>query len=910
MKRLLFAIFFFAIFIAQATHNRAGEILYKRIAPYTATVNGVIVPVYNYSFQINTYTEINSPGGNADRCELTLYLGNGDSIVLPRVNGAPGPTSGDCAGTYNGVDINTNTRVNVYTGVYQYANAGIYKVYMYDPNRNAGVINVPNSVNQPFYLESLLIINNFTGANTAPEFTSPPLDQACNGVCFYHNPGAFDVDGDSLSYELTFSRGIDQNGTIGTMIPGYTYPDTGPGGTYNINAVNGTLTWCSPQKTGEYNIAFIVKEWRKNTAGVYTMVGYVLRDMQVKVIGCVNNAPPDLVMPNDTCVLAGAVVTKSIIVTDPNTTNFVQLYGFGGPFTSTSPLATLTNTFAVVSYTSIFNWQTSCGLIRLQPYQITIKAEDQQAPVKLVTFKTFNIRVVPPPVQNLTATPIGANIKIDWQLSTCFTSVNPIIRYEIYRKNDCNPVTYEPCVTGAPPSQGYVLTGTVTANIATFTDTNNGQGLVVGQDYNYMVVAVYQDGSTSFGSSTVCTKLKRDIPVLLNADVQSTFSTTGNVFVRWTRPMTNVGNLDTLVLTGPYTFNLLYRSQGSSAYTNIYSVTKAQFHLLRQLTDTTFIHTGLNTASEQHEYKIEFVANTTTVGASQRATSIFLTATGGERKVNLSWTSSTPWNNYKYTIYRKDPSQTTYTSVATTSLTTYTDTTKVINLQTYCYYVEGEGKYSDPSVPGPVFNKSQETCAKAEDKTPPCAPSLSITSDCITGMVNITWNNLALGCADDVVKYCLYKKETETSDYILIDTLYGAGSTVYYFDDLPEIAGCFAVSAIDATGNVGNKSNDVCIDNCPEFELPNIITINGDGVNDFFKAIRVRHIKEIDLYVYDRWGTLVYKTKDPYFKWDGTSIASGLKVSDGTLFYICDVFESRVKGVKQRFLKGFVQVIN
>lgn len=907
MKRGFLIIFLLFTLFSRATHNRAGEILYKRIAPFTAKVSGIVIPVYNYSFQINTYTEINSPGGNADRCKLTLHLGNGDSIVCPRVNGPSGPTSGDCNNTKEGVEVNSTTKWNIYTGVYQYSNAGIYKVYMYDPNRNGGVINVPNSINQPFYLESLLIINNFTGANSAPEFTSPPLDNACNGVCFYHNPGAYDADGDSLSYELTYSRGIDQNGTIGAGIPGYAYPATG-GGSYEINPITGTLKWCVPQAAGEYNLAFIVREWRKNTAGVYNVIGYVLRDMQVKVAACANNVPPELEVPNDTCVVAGTKVVKTISTTAPNTLHSIKLSGFGGPFTSTSPLASLSNMFGIASYTSEFSWQTNCSMVRNQPYQVTIKAEDQQGPIKLVVFKTFNIKVVAPPVQNVLATPIGSSIKINWQLSNCYSADNPIVRYEIYRKNDCDPIVYTPCTSG-PPS-GYLLTGTTTATTAQFTDSGNGQGLIVGQDYNYLVMAVYQDGSFSYASSTVCTKLKRDIPILLNVDVLATSAASGSVFVRWTKPLTNAGNLDTLVLTGPYTFNLLYKPLSASTFSTIYSTTKNQFYLLNQLSDTTFYHNNINTVTEGLEYKVEFSAGTTTVGTSQRATSIFLTATGGERKVKLTWSSQTPWSNYKYTVFRKDPSQTTYTSIATTSLTAYTDSIHVANRSNYCYYILSEGKYSDVSVPGPLLNKSQEACATAEDKTAPCAPTMSIVSDCVTGFISLQWNNLSTTCANDVVAYYLYQKETEEDDFKAIDTLYGAGSVNYEFDNLPTIAGCFAVSAVDSSGNVGQKSESICVDNCPEFELPNIITINNDGVNDFFKAIKVRHIKKIDLYVYDRWGTLVFWSNNPYFKWDGTSRFSSQKVSDGTLFYICDVYEMRVKGLKKRSLKGFVQVIN
>jgi gliding motility-associated-like protein len=910
MRRVLVILFLLSVYFSKATHNRAGEILYKRIAPYTATINNIIVPVYTYTFQIKTYTEWGNNTGNADRCKLTLHLGNGDTLVLARKNGPFFSGGGDCAGTQEGDDITPDTRYNLYGGKYTYANAGIYKVFMYDPNRNANVVNVPSSVNQPFYLESLLIINNFTGANTAPDFTSPPLDNACFGICFYHNPGAFDIDGDSLSYAVTQSRGYGLNG-IGSPIPGYSYPGDVPGlgaGTYSIDPITGTLAWCSPQKSGEYNLAFIVYEWRKNTAGQYSIIGYVLRDMQVKVISCPQNLPPNFNVPNDTCLVAGAAMTRTITVTDGNPNNIVVLYGYGGPFTTTSPLASLSPSSGIATYNSVFQWSTNCGLIRRQPYQITLKAEDQQSPVKLTVFKTFNIKVVPPAVTNVSATPVGSNIKVTWSLSTCYTNANPIVRYEIYRKSDCVVPVYQPCDVGAP--DGFVLVSSVGPTVSQFTDTNGGQGLVVGQDYSYVVVVVYNDGSTSFGSSSVCTKLKRDVPILLNVDVLSTSTSTGSVYVRWANPLTTTGNLDTLVLQGPYTYNLLYKPVSASTYSVVHTVTQAQFYQLFNAASTTFTHTSINTVAGGIEYKVEFVANTTTVGSSQRATSVFLTATGGERKVKLNWTSQTPWNNYKYTVFRKSPSTNTFTAIATVNALAYTDSINVANGSTYCYYVLSEGKYSDASIEDSLINKSQEACAVPVDVTPPCAPTMSIVSDCITGFVGLNWNNVNLSCANDVIKYYLYKKETEEGDYIIIDTLIGSGSTEYQFDNLPEIAGCFAVSAIDSVGNVGNKSPDQCIDNCPEFDLPNIFTPNKDGANDFFKAIRVRHIKEIDLYVYDRWGTLVYKTNDPFFKWDGVSRISNREVADGTLFYICDVYEKRVKGTKKRSLKGWVQVAN
>jgi hypothetical protein len=55
---------------------------------------------------------------------------------------------------------------------------------------------------------------------------------------------------------------------------------------------------------------------------------------------------------------------------------------------------------------------------------------------------------------------------------------------------------------------------------------------------------------------------------------------------------------------------------------------------------------------------------------------------------------------------------------------------------------------------------------------------------------------------------------------------------------------------------------------------------------------------------------MVYETSDPYFRWDGTSRITKRRVSDGTLFYVCEVFEKRLSGTKRKTLKGFVQVVH
>lgn len=59
------------------------------------------------------------------------------------------------------------------------------------------------------------------------------------------------------------------------------------------------------------------------------------------------------------------------------------------------------------------------------------------------------------------------------------------------------------------------------------------------------------------------------------------------------------------------------------------------------------------------------------------------------------------------------------------------------------------------------------------------------------------------------------------------------------------------------------------IEKCGDIFVPSGFSPNGDGVNDILIA-RGNCIVEIDFKVYDRWGELIFETKDKNIGWDGT----------------------------------------
>ncbi|MGG2362594.1 hypothetical protein ACE4Z5_27165, partial [Salmonella enterica] len=66
----------------------------------------------------------------------------------------------------------------------------------------------------------------------------------------------------------------------------------------------------------------------------------------------------------------------------------------------------------------------------------------------------------------------------------------------------------------------------------------------------------------------------------------------------------------------------------------------------------------------------------------------------------------------------------------------------------------------------------------------------------------------------------------------LIDSVIGVSNTTYTHLLNNTLAGCYVVTAVDKRGNESYKINKVCIDDCPNYLLPNTFSPNGDGMND------------------------------------------------------------------------------
>lgn len=55
-----------------------------------------------------------------------------------------------------------------------------------------------------------------------------------------------------------------------------------------------------------------------------------------------------------------------------------------------------------------------------------------------------------------------------------------------------------------------------------------------------------------------------------------------------------------------------------------------------------------------------------------------------------------------------------------------------------------------------------------------------------------------------------------------------------------------------------------------ELLIPNAFSPNNDGQNDLFRISNITDEKLIDFKVFNRWGTILFRTSDPREGWDGS----------------------------------------
>ncbi len=917
----------------QAHHLRAGDISAQLISCQSNT----------YLFTITGYTDTRV---SLEFGYETLELGDGTLINLDTCESEK-------------KDLGDNVTVKVIRIMHSYPGPGVYTVRYREPNRNDDVLNMDFSGYTAFYVETQIVIDPFLYCNNTPVLLNPPIDRGVKGIPYLHNPAAWDPDGDSLSYKL-----VPCKQDIDLQVSGFMWPNdydilhanattadgTGPA-TFTMDPVTGDIVWDAPAIEGQYNIAFIVEEWRKIN-GEWFKLGYLTRDMQIFIDASENN-PPQLTVPADTCIEAGTLLEADIKADDPDGQD-ILIEAFSGIFDQfgdaihfvPSPF-----TYQPNPANLHISWQTNCNQIREKPYQIVFKATDrpetlaEQPP--LVDFANWFVKIIPPPPKGLTTTLLPDNtVKLTWQPYSCDNAET----IQIWRRIDSLSLPEEPCQTGIPENSGYVLIGEVSSGDTVFFDNNDLEGLNWGARYCYRLTAIFPQprGGESYPSEEACIIIKENPenkrfgPVMTNVDILKTDPSKGKILVRWTSPF----YIDRSAYKPPYTYEV-QRAKGLTGSEGLTYLTDKTY------ADTVIVDSLLNTQHKIYNYRVSvFDAEGSFIAQSATASSVWLEQKPAETGIKLHWKAYVPWSNQTQTfpyhyIFRDhiDPSQPDRLILMDSINVVqngfvFSDTGQagapLDRSMVYHYYVMTSGSYGNTDIRAPLLNRSQITSTKLEDSVTHCIPVslafVNITSpeDCREYVKDkpcnfrdfentIHWQTVQDGnCEHAIAAYNIYFSETgEEGSFKKIAS---TSDTFFIHSHLPQIAGCYKVTAVSNTGKETAPGEMICHDNCPYYELPNVFTPNDDGKNDFFKAYDEppakcpRFVKSVTFQVYNRYGVEVYNSESRkeapsiYIDWNGCD-SNGTPLPVDVYFYIVKVnFNTLDPTLSTRTFKGWVKL--
>ncbi|HMC96139.1 MAG TPA: hypothetical protein VKG92_00655, partial [Flavobacteriales bacterium] len=271
LRKLLLIVLVSLGVTARATHMSGGEIYWDCLGNNQYRITMVI---YRDCAGINvdpSYTlQVQSPCGNT-----TLVVTTPGGQEISQLCDMELPNSTCNGGSLPGIEQ------YIYTGIITLPPCDSWTISYTNIYRNNAIVNLQNPGAQRTYIRATLN-NAASPCNDSPEFTNTAIPFVCMGYPITYSFGAFDPEGDSLSYTLINAMGI--NGAA----LNYINPNTGavpiPGLTLD-------------PATGEVNFILnvqgnwvVVVQVNHYVNGV--LVGTVMRDMQFVAYPCTNE-PPD-----------------------------------------------------------------------------------------------------------------------------------------------------------------------------------------------------------------------------------------------------------------------------------------------------------------------------------------------------------------------------------------------------------------------------------------------------------------------------------------------------------------------------------------------------------------------------------------------------------------------------------------
>ncbi|OYU94540.1 MAG: hypothetical protein CFE21_16185 [Bacteroidetes bacterium B1(2017)] len=324
---------------------------------------------------------------------------------------------------------------------------------------NLGTTGIVNPTITPFYSE--LVINRCaTPCNSSPIFGNAPEIAVCAGADHAINLGAYDPDGDSLSYALANS--LSAAGTPVTYVAPYSAtvpmpylgapvkspPATLPTGIY-VNPYTGDIM-CRPNGNFVATCVVEVKQW-KTVGTVPTLMGTTRRDILIWSQACPANSPVTLKKYDAANAYIGTYgyVNDSIRIC-PGTTFCRTFVASDTAVTDTTDLTwNSTNDMTGATFTPLYNaatrsingpindsmrfcWNIPLTAGRNAPYVLTVKGQDRRCALPAKILRSVAFYVYQTPLVTITKTLLSKNTrKLTYKLTNTATVNKSLTQWQL-----------------------------------------------------------------------------------------------------------------------------------------------------------------------------------------------------------------------------------------------------------------------------------------------------------------------------------------------------------------------------------------------------------------------------------------------------------------------------------------------
>ncbi|MCB9234103.1 MAG: gliding motility-associated C-terminal domain-containing protein [Bacteroidia bacterium] len=372
-----------------ASHNMGANLTFECLSNCVIRVN---LRAYRDCSGITSMAQGVTFTGQGVGCNQPVAVGNWSSWSIAEVTPICPSTSTKC--TNNGAAING---VQEYYSWRDYnicgLNCTIYTMSWTDCCRNGAIT---SGATGGIYVNSTLN-TSITPCNSSPQFTNPPIPYICAGQPFTFNQGAFDPDGDSLSYRF----GPCNTGATTTVTYGAGYSYNQPlGASWNIsiNAYTGDITITpNPGNIVVGVFCVYVDEWRNGI-----LINTIERDIQTTVINCGANTVPTVTgisglsggtaVGNVITTCLGSAISFNLNTADPNAGQTqtlswnqniagAQFYRCGNP--------AIQNSITGALPCATFSWTPSA----IGTYFFTVTVQDNACPIVGTNQYTYTINV-------------------------------------------------------------------------------------------------------------------------------------------------------------------------------------------------------------------------------------------------------------------------------------------------------------------------------------------------------------------------------------------------------------------------------------------------------------------------------------------------------------------------------------